>query len=137
MREKLRQQQHLDEACPLMVGVPIVLTTGERGPARPYSMAYAQRRVREARTAAGLPSHITLDACRHGGMTELGDAELTEQGVMSLIDAQNTASRTPLREAHRAPRACSTIEAWPRLLRPEQAAAYVGEKSVESFRRAI
>jgi predicted DNA-binding transcriptional regulator AlpA len=34
-------------------------------------------------------------------------------------------------------RACSTIEAWPRLLRPEQAAAYVGEKSVESFRRAI
>jgi hypothetical protein len=65
-------------------GLPIVLTAGERGPARPYSMAYAQRRVREARTAAGLPSHVTLDACRHGGMTELGDAELTEQGVMSL-----------------------------------------------------
>jgi hypothetical protein len=66
------------------LGLPIVLTAGERGPARPYSMAYAQRRVREARAARGLPSHVTLDACRHGGMTELGDAELTEQGVMSL-----------------------------------------------------
>jgi hypothetical protein len=27
---------------------------------------------------------VTLDACRHGGMTELGDAELREQGVMPL-----------------------------------------------------
>jgi hypothetical protein len=27
---------------------------------------------------------VTLDACRHGGMTELGDAELAEQGVMAL-----------------------------------------------------
>ena len=27
---------------------------------------------------------MTLDACRHGGMTELGDAELAEQGVMAL-----------------------------------------------------
>jgi hypothetical protein len=66
------------------LGLPIVLTAGERGPARPYSLAFAQRRVREARAAAKLPDHVTLDACRHGGMTELGDAELTEQGVMSL-----------------------------------------------------
>jgi hypothetical protein len=27
---------------------------------------------------------LTLAACRHGGLTELGDAELTEQGVMAL-----------------------------------------------------
>lgn len=66
------------------LGLPIVLTAGVRGPARPYSMAFAQRRVREARAAAGLGAHVTLDACRHGGMTELGDAELTEQGVMTL-----------------------------------------------------
>lgn len=66
------------------LGLPIVTTSGTRGPARPYSLVYAQRRVREARQAAGLGSHVTLDACRHGGMTELGDAELTEQGVMSL-----------------------------------------------------
>lgn len=65
-------------------GPPIVLTSGDRGPPRIYSKACAQRRVREARTAVGLGPHITLDACRHGGMTELGDAELTEQGVMTL-----------------------------------------------------
>jgi hypothetical protein len=66
------------------LGLPIVLTAGRRGPPRPYALVYAQRRVREAREAAKLGSHVTLDACRHGGMTELGDAELTEQGVMSL-----------------------------------------------------
>jgi len=27
---------------------------------------------------------VTLDTCRHGGMTELGDAELTEQEIMSV-----------------------------------------------------
>ena len=56
----------------------------ERGTAQPYSFSYAKRIVREARRAAGLPEHVTMAACRHGGMTELGDAELTEQGVMSL-----------------------------------------------------
>ena len=66
------------------LGTPIVLTAGRRGPPRPYSAEYAQRKVREARTRAGLGSHVTLDACRHGGMTELGDAEVTEQGVMAL-----------------------------------------------------
>jgi hypothetical protein len=66
------------------LGLPIVLTSRARGPARPYSTVHAQRRVREARLAAGLGSHVTLDASRHGGMTELGAAELTEQGVISL-----------------------------------------------------
>jgi integrase len=47
-------------------------------------MAFAAARVRKARTLAGLPDYLTLDACRHGGMTELGDAELAEQGVMAL-----------------------------------------------------
>jgi hypothetical protein len=66
------------------LGVPIVVTKGSRGPSRPYAMVYAQAKVREAREKAGLGSHVTLDACRHGGMTELGDAELAEQGVMAL-----------------------------------------------------
>src|SRR5262245_50180810 len=66
------------------LGFPIVVTTGSRGPSRPYAMVYAQARVRRARVAAGLGEHVTLDACRHGGMTELGDAELVEQGVMAL-----------------------------------------------------
>jgi hypothetical protein len=70
-----------------------------------------QRRVRQARTAAGLPSCITLDACRHGGMTELGDAELTEQGVMSL-----TRRRKRLASTSSAPsgsvRQCASSSAW-------------------------
>jgi hypothetical protein len=66
------------------VAIPIVIIPGKKGPSRPYSFSYAKRIVREARRAAGLPEHVTMTACRHGGMTELGDAELTEQGVMSL-----------------------------------------------------
>lgn len=60
------------------LGLPIVLTAGRRGPARPYSGEYAQRKVREARQRASLGNHVTLDACRHGGLTELGDAGATE-----------------------------------------------------------
>ena len=66
------------------LGTPIVLTPGERGAARPYSLSYARRIVREARRHTGLGERVTLTACRHGGMTELGDAELTEQSVMAL-----------------------------------------------------
>jgi integrase len=66
------------------LGFPVVLTPGTRGPCRPYSTPYAQHLVQKARAVAALPSHVTMDACRHGGMTELGDAEVTEQGIMSL-----------------------------------------------------
>jgi hypothetical protein len=66
------------------LAIPMVVSPGKKGPPRPYSFSYAKRIVREARRAAGLPEHVTMTACRHGGMTELGDAELTEQGVMSL-----------------------------------------------------
>jgi hypothetical protein len=31
-----------------------------------------------------LPGWLTLDACRHGGMTELADSDLTEQQEMSM-----------------------------------------------------
>jgi hypothetical protein len=65
------------------LGVPIVLTPGKRGPARPYSMGHAQRCVRTARKEAKLGAHVTLDACRHGGLTELGDSGVTEQEGMS------------------------------------------------------
>lgn len=40
--------------------------------------------MREARRAAGLPEHVTLDSCRHDGMTEIGDGELSETDEMSL-----------------------------------------------------
>lgn len=51
---------------------------------RPFLMREARKRVRQAADAAGLPSWVTLDACRHGGMTELADSGLTEEQEMSL-----------------------------------------------------
>jgi hypothetical protein len=36
------------------------------------------RLVRTLRDRLGLPATFTLDACRHGGMTELEEAELTD-----------------------------------------------------------
>ena len=71
-------------------GAPIVLMQskplGKRppGPAKPFLYRTARSRVRRAARAAGLPDDLTLAACRHGGMTELGDAELTEQGIIAL-----------------------------------------------------
>jgi integrase len=53
-------------------------------PAKPFLLRTARNRVRDAARVAKLPDHLTLAACRHGGLTELGDAELTEQGVMAL-----------------------------------------------------
>jgi integrase len=66
------------------MGIPIVVTPGKRGTAHPYSFSYANRIVRKAARAAGIPERVTMEACRHGGLTELGDAELTEQQEMNL-----------------------------------------------------
>lgn len=74
------------------LGAQIVMFRPQRGAkdggghrvARLYSQPYAQHLVQRARAAAGLPAHVTLEACRHGGMTELGDAGLTEQQIMAL-----------------------------------------------------
>lgn len=74
------------------LGIPVVMFVPQRGNRTPrlYSESYADHLVQRARVHAGLPPHVTLAACRHGGMTELGDAGLTEQGVMAL-----SAHRTP------------------------------------------
>lgn len=69
------------------LGIPIVLLMpkGKSGkPARPFKMRDARARVRRAANNALLAGDLTLAACRHGGLTELGNAELTEQGVMAL-----------------------------------------------------
>jgi len=66
------------------LGLTVVLTPGARGKPRPYSFSYAKRIAREARRAADLPEHVTMTACRHGGMTELGNAALTEAQTMAL-----------------------------------------------------
>ena len=64
--------------------ITIVVTPGKRGIPRPYSLSYANRIVRKAAQIAGISEHVTMTACRHGGLTELGDAQLTEQEEMSL-----------------------------------------------------
>ena len=51
---------------------------------RPFKVRYVYEFVERARAIASLPVYVTLAACRHGGMTELGDVQLTEQQVMSL-----------------------------------------------------
>ena len=72
------------------LGVPIVLMKprwlhgAKVATPKPFLLRTARNRVREAARAAKLPDDLTLAACRHGGMTELGDADLTEQGVMAL-----------------------------------------------------
>jgi len=72
------------------LGVPIVLMQPKPlgaqmpGPAKPFLLRTARTRVRRAAKKAGLPDWLTLAACRHGGMTELGDAELTESGIIAL-----------------------------------------------------
>jgi hypothetical protein len=47
-------------------------------PAKLYSESGMAKLVRRLRDEARLPATFTLDACRHGGMTELEEAELTD-----------------------------------------------------------
>ena len=66
------------------LGEAMVMLSGSRSrEPRRYSKSYAARRVREARDKAKLGLEVTIDACRHGGLTELGDAEVTEQEGMA------------------------------------------------------
>jgi len=60
-------------------GVPMVLKPARAGnPAEPYTAMTMAKVVVKIRGKLGLPSTFTLDACRHGGMTELEEAELTD-----------------------------------------------------------
>ena len=96
------------------LGVPIVLMSAKRGEPRPYVGGHPRRMIRVAREMAGLPSHVTLAACRHGGLTELGDAELTEQQGMAL-SAHKTASAYRLyvkRTEHQRLAATKRRRAW-------------------------
>jgi hypothetical protein len=66
-------------------GIPVILheTRDKTEPGKPkptilYSESGMAKLVRRLRDKAGLPATFTLDACRHGGMTELEEAELTD-----------------------------------------------------------
>jgi hypothetical protein len=66
-------------------GIPVILhETREKvedskpRPTKLYAMSSVQHLVQRLRKQAKLPSTFTLDACRHGGMTELEEAKLTD-----------------------------------------------------------
>jgi hypothetical protein len=56
--------------------VPMILREVRNGVTKPYSFSGMQKIVHTMRDKIGLPSSFTLDASRHGGMTELEEAAL-------------------------------------------------------------
>lgn len=106
------------------MGVPIVLMRQKRlgAPAKPFLLRTARNRVRAAARAAGLPDGLTLASCRHGGLTELGDAELTEQGVMALSGHRTPeAARLYVKKTeHQRATAARKRRAWVEASRGEQ-----------------
>ena len=72
-------------------GIPMILRKSLGRTTKPYSFSGMQKIVHTMRDKLGLPSTFTLDACRHGGMTELEEAELTD-GQGRALSAHKTAS---------------------------------------------
>ena len=64
-------------ACLPRRGVPLILKIRRDGGADPFRPNHMAKLVRKLANRFGLPATFTLDACRHGGMTELEEAELT------------------------------------------------------------
>lgn len=59
-------------------GIPMILRQVDESAAKPFAFVTMEHKVQRLRKRLGLPSHFTMDACRHGGMTELEEAELTD-----------------------------------------------------------
>jgi hypothetical protein len=62
-------------------GVPMILRevkTRNGSVFKRYSYSGFEKIIQQLRRQIGLPDFFTLDACRHGGMTELEEASLTE-----------------------------------------------------------
>lgn len=70
-------------------GTPMILRSVGEGKAKPFSFSGMQKIVQRMRKEIGLPYHFTLDACRHGGLTELEEAELTD-GQGRALSAHRT-----------------------------------------------
>ena len=81
----------------------------EVGAHEPYSFSGMQKIVQRMRKEIGLPVTFTLDACRHGGMTELEEAELAE-GQGRALSAHRTRELRRLRQAHSAAHPCGNTQ---------------------------
>ena len=67
-------------------GINVVLTKGKRKGTVPraYERAYFAQIFRTIRDKAGLPEDLTFTSFRHGGITELANADISDQGMMAL-----------------------------------------------------
>jgi len=70
-------------------GIPMILREVAEGKSKPFSFSGMQKIVQRMRKEIGLPQEFTLDACRHGGMTELEEAEMTD-GQGRALSAHRT-----------------------------------------------
>src|SRR5271170_6357373 len=79
-------------------GVPMILRevmpphsrADQKPTSRLFSISGFQKIVQRLRAEIELPSTFTLDACRHGGMTELEEAELTDGQGRALSGHKTT-----------------------------------------------
>jgi hypothetical protein len=95
------------------IGVPMILreVKSANGIAfKPYSYSGFEKIVQQLREDLGLTPYFTLDACRHGGMTELEEAALTE-GQGRALSAQNSAGVPWLRQRNLRPRVIGHTQA--------------------------
>ncbi len=70
-------------------GVSMILREVSTGKSKPFAHSTMQHIVQRMRKKLKLPPIFTLDACRHGGMTELEEAELTD-GQGRALSAHRT-----------------------------------------------
>lgn len=70
-------------------GISMILRDAGGGASKPFAFSTMQHIVQRLRKDIGLPATFTFDACRHGGMTELEEAELTE-GQGRALSAHRT-----------------------------------------------
>lgn len=70
-------------------GTPMILREIDEDKFKPFSFSGMQKIVQRIRKELKLPVTFTLDACRHGGLTELEEAELTD-GQGRALSAHRT-----------------------------------------------
>lgn len=70
-----------------------------------------QKIVQRMRKATGMPAEFTLDACRHGGMTELEEAELTDGPGPRVVCTSHPRKLRGLRKADGAAHSVGNQEA--------------------------